>query len=92
MRSSNPASRPPHCPSIADPQVADAVVVDIVAGLEQVHGATEVDDQLDLIGAVALGEREEAFGPDPRGVDSHDDGSESHHALRDLQHGELVTP
>jgi hypothetical protein len=66
MRSSTPASRPPIA-SIADSQVADAVVVDVVAGLEQVNGATEVEDQLDLLGAVALGERDEAFWPGPTG-------------------------
>ncbi len=80
-----------HRRSIADPQVADAVVVDVVAGVEQVDGAPEVGDQLDLFGAVAPGEREEAFGSNPRCVDGNDDGSESREVLRDLQHGKPVT-
>src|SRR5688500_8504720 len=80
-----------HRRSIADPQVPDAVLVDVVARPEQIDGATEIDHELDLVGAVALGERGQLAAACPRGIDRYDDGSESRQVRRVLQHAEPVT-
>jgi hypothetical protein len=42
----DPRQQPAHRCSVADPEVRDAVVVDIVAGLEEVDGAAEVDRRM----------------------------------------------
>jgi hypothetical protein len=55
--------QPAHRCSVADPDVRDAVVVDIISGLEEVDSAAEVDHQLDLVGTVALGEVRQLAAP-----------------------------